>query len=107
GVGGLVTPITRLDPAWPNAFRDALYGLAPGETSPPVLADGSWVLIRFIEEEPGDEVAIESVRPELERLARIQLERVRMDRVAREAAESLEPDIVDPVYRESWRRLGM
>lgn len=106
GVGGLVTPITRLDPAWPNAFREALYALAPGETSPPVLVDGSWVLLRFVEEKPADGVELEAVRPRLERLARIQLERVRMDRVARDAAASLDPEIVDPVYREGWRRLG-
>jgi len=106
GVGGLVTPISRLDPSWPNAFREALYDLAPGETSPPVLVDGSWVLVHFVEEMPGDGVELESVRPRLEQLARIQLERVRMDRVARDAAASLDPDIVDPVFRESWKRLG-
>lgn len=105
GVGGLVPPISRLDPAWPNAFRESLYALAPGETSPPVLVDGSWILIRFVGTRPGDGIEIDSVRSELERLARIQLERVRMDRVARDAAASLDPDIIDPVFRESWRRL--
>lgn len=105
GAGGLVPPVSRLDPAWPNAFRESLFALAPGETSPPVLVDGSWILIRFIEEQPGDGIEIEAARAELEQLARIQLERVRMDRVARDAAASLDPDIVDPVFRESWRRL--
>lgn len=105
GAGGLVPPISRLDPAWPNAFRESLFALAPGETSPPVLVDGSWILIRFVEAQPGDGIEIEAVRDELERLARIQLERVRMDRVARDAAASLDPDIIDPVFRESWRRL--
>ena len=106
GVGGLVPPISRFDPAWPNALRETLYALAPGETSAPVLVDGSWILIRFVEEQSGDGVEIEAVRGDLEQLARIQLERVRMDRVARDAAASLAPDIIDPVFRESWRRLG-
>lgn len=106
GVGGLVPPITRLDPAWPGALREALFALEPGETSPPVLVDGSWLLVRLVEVRPADGIEIAAVRPELERLARIQLERLRMDRVARDAAASLDPEIVDPVFRESWRMLG-
>lgn len=106
GAGGLLPPVSRLDPAWPAAFREALFALEVGEVSPPVLADDSWVVITLLETRPGDDVAIESVRPELERIARRQLERVRMDLLLREVAESLAPDIVDPTYRRGWESLA-
>jgi len=102
--GGLVPPITRLDPTWPASLREAVFGLGIGEVSPPVLVEGSWVVALCLEEEPGDGTPLEAVRPELERLARMQQERVLMDRLVRELDDGLDPRVLDPRLREAWER---
>lgn len=105
--GGLIPPVTRLDPSWPAAFREALFALAVEEVSAPVLVDGSWLVVVLLEEIPADGVSIDAARPELERLARLQQERVLMDRIVRDAAASLDPRILDPALRGAWERLGI
>ena len=52
----------------------------------------------------GDGTSIEAVRAELERLARLQQERVLMDRLAREIDADLDPRVLDPSLRDAWRR---
>jgi len=102
--GGLVPPVTRLDPSWPASFRETVFGLAPGEVSTPVLVEDAWVLVACLEEQPGDGTPLAAVRPELERLARLQQERVLMDRLVREVDAGLDPRVLDPTLREAWRR---
>lgn len=102
--GGLVPPVTRLDPAWPPAFRETAFTLGMGEVSSPVLVGDAWVVVLCLEEEAGDGTPIDAVRPELERLARLQQERVLMDRLVRELDAGLDPRVLDPSLREAWLR---
>lgn len=103
--GGLLPPISRLDPAWPAAFRETLFATPVGGVSPPVLADRHWLLVEVLEEIPGDGTDPDAVREELRRLARLQQERVLMDRLARALASPLTPRILDPAIGASWQML--
>lgn len=103
--GGLLPPVARLDPAWPPAFREALFSTSPGSVSTPVFSDGNWLLLEVLEETSGDGTSLEAEEATLRRLARIGQERVLMDRLARELAASLSPRIIDPSIRSSWEML--
>lgn len=78
--GGLVNPVSRLDPTWPAAFRQTLWTLSPGGTSAPVLVGDAYVMIRFEEELPATSPAdAAAARTTAEREARRAQERVQME----------------------------
>jgi parvulin-like peptidyl-prolyl isomerase len=102
--GGLVSPVSRMDPTWPAPVREALWALAPGERSAPVLTDDGYILVRCEGELAGSGIAPEAVRAESERTARLAIDRVEMDRILREIVRSLDPTIFDRSLEESWKR---
>jgi hypothetical protein len=103
--GGLLPAVARLDPAWPVAFREALFATPPGTHSEPIFSDGAWILVAVLDETPGDGTSIEAERALLERLARLQQERVLMDQLARRLVADLDPRILDPALADGWRLL--
>ncbi len=102
--GGLVSPVSRLDPTWPATVREALWALEPGTHSAPVLIDDGYIIVRCEGEIPGDGVTPEAARTESERTARLAVDRVEMDRIQREIVRELDPTIFDRSLDESWRR---
>lgn len=102
--GGLVSPISRLDPTWPATVREALWTLEVGTRSAPVLVDDGYVIVRCEAEIPGDGVTPDAARGESERTARLAVDRVEMDRILREVVRGLDPTIFDRPLEESWRR---
>ncbi|MFM8642736.1 MAG: peptidylprolyl isomerase [Phycisphaerales bacterium] len=104
--GGLVTPMSRLDPGVPAAVREALWALAkPGELSPPVLIPTGYLLVRFEGEDPGDGIALEAVRARAERSVRLAQERARMDTLAADLLRAVRPTIFDESLADSWNRV--
>ena len=104
--GGLVTPMSRLDPGVPAAVREALWALAkPGDLSPPVLIPSGYLLVRFEGEDPGDGVALEAVRARAERSVRLAQERARMDTLAADLLRGVRPTIFDESLADSWNRV--
>ena len=99
--GGRLAPLSRLDPSWPRAFREAIFELTPGSLSDAMPVDGRILLIEVLEERPADGVPFEAGREEAARVARLAAERLLMDRLARRLApvDSIEP--LDPALR--WR----
>jgi hypothetical protein len=81
--GGRLGPVSRLDPAWPRAFREAIFTLEPGELSKPVPVDGRVLLIEVLEARPESGVSFEADRERAARVARLAAERLLMDRLAR------------------------
>jgi hypothetical protein len=69
-----------------------------------VLVGDAWVTATCLAEAPGDGTPIDAVRADLEPLARLQQERVRMDRLVRELDAGLDPRVLDPSLRDAWRR---
>ena len=102
--GGLVSPISRLDPTWPATVREALWALEVGTHSAPVLIDDGYIIVRCEGEIAGDGMAPEAARADNERTARLAVDRVEMDRIQREIVRGLDPTIFDRSLDESWRR---
>ena len=104
--GGLINPISRLDPSVPASVREALWALnAPGAVSPPILVDTGYVLVRFEREQPGDGIALATVHDEAARAVRLAQERARMDQLAQEILRAVKPTIFDAAVQDSWERV--
>jgi parvulin-like peptidyl-prolyl isomerase len=102
--GGLLAPISRSDPTWPQAFRDALFSLAPGSVSPPTLVDRDYLLIRLEEEKPADGVTLAQARADVEESLRRMQERLLMDEKARAFLAEIQPSFFDTGFSNAWRR---
>ncbi len=103
--GGLLAPITRLDPSFPPAFREALFNIKPSEISAAILLDNGYAIVQLREEIAGDDTDPAKSRPEDERAARRAQERVEMDRIARSILRDVKPTVFDDALLDSWRRL--
>jgi hypothetical protein len=102
--GGLIAPVSRLDPAYPAAFREALWALAaPGTVSPPVLSTSGFVLVRYEGDVPATTPAADA-RAAAERAVRLAQERARMEELARDMVRGAKPTIFDDSLADSWRR---
>jgi parvulin-like peptidyl-prolyl isomerase len=100
--GGLLDPISRLDPSWPTSFREVLWSLEPGTVSTPVLVGENYVLIQCLKESPGDGINLEDVREESERVVRRARERLLMDSTARSLLEAASIDIIDTELKRAF-----
>lgn len=102
--GGRLAPLSRLDPYWPQAFRKAIFELAPGILSDALPIDGRILLIEVLQELPADGVTFEAGRADAELVARLAAERLLMDRLARRLVptESIKP--LSPALRWSLGR---
>ena len=101
--GGLIEPITRLDPSWPTSFRETLWTTPLLVVSDPVLVDANYVVILPLEETPGDGTPLDRVREECERRVRLAQERLLMDSLARDLLDSLQVEIIDSDLDRAWR----
>ena len=102
--GGLLAPVSRLDPSWPIAFRNAVFDAEIGRVSEPVRIDGRTLLVLVEEERPGTGVTLDAGREEAEAAARLAIERLLMDRLARRMVPADAIDPIDPSLRWSMPR---
>src|SRR5690606_24712031 len=103
--GGLLEPVSRADPSYPDALLNALWSLEPGTPSSPILLDDQYAILLLVREIEGQDVQIEAVRPEVERSARLAQERLRMDQLARNLLSDARITIFDEALKESWNRM--
>lgn len=103
--GGLIAPISRQDPGFPAAVREALWSIpAVGKLSPPVLVGTGYVLVRYDGDIAGDGVPLTAVRAEAERAVRLAQERARMDQLAQDLLRNIKPTIFDDSLSDGWNR---
>jgi foldase protein PrsA len=100
--GGLLEPISRADASYPQAMREALWALAPGEVSRPVFLSDSYAVLSLIRVVDGDGADPFAVRPDLERLVRLNQERILMDNLARRLLTEASVTIIDKNVKWSW-----
>ena len=100
--GGLVDPISRLDPSWPTSFREVLWSIEPGTVSPPVLVGENYVIVQCLEERPGDGIQLDDVREKSELVVRRARERLLMDTTARALLEDAAIDIIDSKLQRAF-----
>ena len=101
--GGLLEPITRDDPLYPSALRDAIWKLIPDTPSPPILIDDQFALLKLVKTIEPEDIDFEQVRPELVRLTRLNQERLRMEQLARSLLSNVSIVFFDDTLRDSYR----
>jgi foldase protein PrsA len=103
--GGLLEPISPLDPAYPAAIRSTLRSLKPGEVSDPIALDSGFAILQLIEEVPAPQAAPdrEAALPELERRVRTEQERLLMNQLVRRLLDSARVSITDRNLERAWR----
>ena len=99
--GGLLAPISRLDPSWPAAFRRTVFEMEVGGRSDPIQVDGRILLVRVESETPATGVTFEAGKTVAEADARLAVERLLMDRLARRLTPEDQIDALDPSLRWS------
>lgn len=82
--GGLLPPIARRDPSYPQVLRAALFNAEIGRATAPVLDGGRFYVLLAVKEIPADGVTAAEARPRSERMLRLSRERLLMDALARE-----------------------
>jgi len=100
--GGLLAPISRVDPTYPQVMRDALWTLAPGEMSTPILLSQQYAILMLVAEIDGDGVTLEENRVEMERQVRLMQQRLLMDQKARQLLNEASVTIIDATLKDSW-----
>jgi hypothetical protein len=100
--GGLLEPISRVDPRYPEALRQALWALSPDGVSSPILLDNGCAVLLLVREIDADGVGLEEARPRLEELVRLEQERILMDRKIRQLRAGVTINVIDESLRESW-----
>ncbi|MDA1007506.1 MAG: peptidylprolyl isomerase [Planctomycetota bacterium] len=93
--GGLAGVVSRQDPAWPAAFREATFATAIGAISDPVLLSGAVIIIRPESAIAKDDVSIETIRPSLELEALRHTQRAAMESRARALVEGARVTVLD------------
>ena len=102
---GLLAPISRRDPTYPEALRRTIFDLAGvGSRSPAfVLGDGFGIVaLESITEAAEVDRAV--VMERVERLSRAGVERALMDRTARQLVGGASVNIIDRSLVDAWKR---
>lgn len=99
--GGLLAPLSRLDPSWPSAFRRTVFESEVGGLSDPVQIDGRVLIVLVESERPATGVTFEAGQAVAEADARLAVERLLMDRLARRLAPEGGVKALDPSLRWS------
>lgn len=102
--GGRLPAVSRLDPAWPEAFRTVLFDLEPGRLSQPVGVDGRFLIVEVVETIPPSGVDFETGREAATATARLAVESLLMERLARRLVPDAFIDPLHPALR--WSVVG-
>jgi parvulin-like peptidyl-prolyl isomerase len=101
--GGLLDPISPLDPTYPAAVGRAFEELGPGEISPVLAVDRGFALVLLEERLPGRDVPRETVEEQLRAEVRLRLERLAMDDLAARLLRGASITVFDRGLERAWR----
>jgi len=101
--GGVVEPISPLDPTYPAAVRQAIAGLAVGQVSDPIAIENGFVIARLEEVLPPTGRTYDEVAADIEAEIRLVRERVLMDRLAARLLAASPVIVMDRSLDWSWQ----
>ena len=102
--GGLLAPVARRDPSYPEALRAAIFATEPGKVSAPVLDGARFYVVLVADERPADATTPADARARCERMLRLSRERLLMDALARELANPEGVTVFNRAYEAAPRR---
>ncbi len=100
--GGLLGPVSPLDPTYPAVIRTAIDALKPGTMSPVIGVDKGFAIALVQERIEPDGVTLEEAAPALRDQLTGRRERLAMDELARRLLASARVGVMDPHLRWSW-----
>lgn len=102
--GGLLAPISPADPSYPAPVREALKELAEtdAEISEVLALGGQYALLKLERKIDSRDVELADAREQLTARAQTRLERLRMERLARELLSEARVVVLDPALDQSW-----
>lgn len=101
--GGLIGPISPVDPEYPQVIRDLLTQLSPGETSSVAAVEAGFCLVHMVRRLAPLDVPFESVEDEIERSLRRAMERQQMNGLAAALLREAEVIVLDPALNDAWQ----
>jgi len=99
---GLLSPIRPSDTTWPVAIRSTIVQMAPNQISDPILLDHGFGVLKLEEHLEAQKVSFEDVKERLAQRARLGIERMHMQRLARELLREADLTITDSALSKSW-----
>ncbi len=96
--GGLLAPIARRDPSYPESLRAAIFATEVGKISAPALDGARFYVVLVTAAKAADSTTPADARPRCERMLRLSRERLLMDALARELASTEGVTIFDRAY---------
>lgn len=105
--GGLVNPVSRFDPTWPGAFRQAVWATGVGGVTPPVLVGETYVIAKVEQEMPAEPPKDPAAARALaERDVRRAQERLQMETlVAGLRQAQRDATVLDESLKDAWLRV--
>ncbi|MEO0716056.1 MAG: hypothetical protein AAFY58_03590, partial [Planctomycetota bacterium] len=104
--GGLIEPISTVDPAYPRAIGQAVARLSTGSLSPVVALPDAYALI-FVEQQiPPTGRSLSQTQSDLERDLRARRERLAMERLATQLLDNASITVLDPSLEWTRRSRG-
>lgn len=100
--GGLLAPISPADAAYPQAIREVLMRLQPGEVGPPVAIDNGLAILKLESKTEGRNVQFDDVQQRLQEQVRRQAQRVLMQQLARTLLEQADVVVLDGTLKTGW-----
>ena len=103
--GGLLEPISRNDSNYPEALRQSLWKMRADEISSPILIDDQFAIVQLVRIYEAQQTNLDDVRPDLERLTRLNQERLLMERLARRLMSNLSITFFDESIENGFRSI--
>lgn len=97
--GGVIEPLSPLDPTYPESVRTALTRLRPGQTSPPLIVDSGYAIVRLEDIIPADGVTLSESRERIRRRVQRQEERRLMAGLADRLRRRAQITVLDPALQ--------
>jgi parvulin-like peptidyl-prolyl isomerase len=100
--GGLLDPINPADATYPQAIRTVISGLEPGGVSDPVSIESGFAVLKLERKIEAQPVRLDDVRDALTLRVRRQMERIRMQQLARTMLSQADVVVFDGGLQKQW-----
>ena len=104
--GGLLDPVSRVDPIYPDAFRDAVFGAGVGELTPVVALDEGFAFAMVVGSDPGSGVPLEEARRDLVERLELDAQQRAMAALYERLRNQMRIEPLDAALEWSWEATG-
>ncbi|MDP7008622.1 MAG: hypothetical protein QGI78_03525 [Phycisphaerales bacterium] len=102
--GGVVEPISPVDPAWPSSVRERIQSLPIGQCSEPILIGDRWILVTVTSAPSKPTAILSDVEGKMELLSRLAIEQLEMEKLSNSLQENIRATIIDTTLKRTLNR---